>query len=67
LPQLFAGAAQRDFLAFEITQYPLDMRRGAVLAPIAHGAVGKLQLSGGLKLTFKQVNEQFLNGWVTHA
>jgi len=53
LPQLLAGAAQRDFFAFEITQYPLDMRRGAVLAPVAHGAVGKLQFSGGLKLVAK--------------
>jgi hypothetical protein len=57
LPQLLAGAAQRNFLAFEIAQYPLDVRRGAVLAPIAHGPVGKLQLSGGLELTVKQLNE----------
>jgi hypothetical protein len=33
------------------------MRRGAVLAPIAHRAVGELQFSGGLKLTVKQVNQ----------
>ena len=47
LPQLLAGATQRDFLAFEIAQYPLDVGRGAILAPITHGAVGKLQFAGG--------------------
>jgi hypothetical protein len=54
---LLAGATQRDFFAFEIAQYTLDVRRGAVLHPITHAAVSKLQLSGGLKLVAKQVNE----------
>jgi hypothetical protein len=64
---LFAGATQRDFFAFEIAQYPLDMGRGAILAPIAHGTIGKLQLARSGQLAFEQVYQQFLNGGVTHA
>jgi hypothetical protein len=67
LPQLFAGAAQRDFFTFEIEQYPLDMRWGAVLAPVAHGAVGKLQFACSAQLAFEQVYQQFFNGKVAHA
>jgi len=64
---LLAGATQRDFSTFEVAQYPLDMRRGAILAPIAHGTIGKLQLARSGQLAFEQVYQQFFNGGVTHA
>jgi hypothetical protein len=67
LAQLFAGASQRDFLAFEITQYSLDMRRGAVLDPITHGTILKTQLACSTKLAFEQIYQQFFNSGVAHA